>query len=580
MFTGAFHLDSTDLRTGLAAAPRGLSFSRNYRSNVATADSQNLGYGWTHNLHIRAAERTANQEALGAGTPEQAAALLTSTLIAADLYRDDGNATEWGVAALSVGWFTDELLENAVSITMGKDILQFVEQPDGSYTAPAGQTMILRKVNDQYELEQRLGNVIYFDSEGKAERIEDIDGKTMTFHYYGDDRLDYVQDAYGRRLTFGYNADNRIAVVTCSTGRSVAYRYDSEGNLDRYTDPEGKYRYYIYEAAGDPDGATPIDPAATTKSEHRMVRLRNHDKEIITQNLYDSLGRVSEQYMHGDTNQTWKLRYTGDCNTEENPEGGIKCFFYDERGRSTAIEDESGNRVSWVYDGQDQIIERTSATGEVTSFTFDGDHNLLQIDHPRGGGSTINTYDSLNRLTQTTDPEGNLTELVYATSGFHLDKNRPLQMIDPAGTTALTYYESGAAAGQLHTLTDGDGLVTENAYDNFGHPDWTDAPGAFRTNFTYSDRGDLTVLLSPRNIRTRFEYNARRQLTETIYDDGGSDQAIETLIYDNQARLATTIAAEDNDTIFSACEHAPSIRLRIKSTSNTYLTTRLHWKTI
>ena len=57
--------------------------------------------------------------------------------------------------------------------------------------------------------------------------------------------------------------------------------------------------------------------------------------------------------------------------------------------------------------------------------------------------------------------EGNLTEFVYAAAGFHLDKNRPLQIIDPEGTTTLTYYESGAAAGQLHTLTDGDGLVTK-----------------------------------------------------------------------------------------------------------------------
>ena len=60
---------------------------------------------------------------LGFLNAEQAAALLTSTLIASDLYRASASATEWGVAALSVSWFTDELLENAVAITLGKDIL-------------------------------------------------------------------------------------------------------------------------------------------------------------------------------------------------------------------------------------------------------------------------------------------------------------------------------------------------------------------------------------------------------------------------------------------------------------------------
>lgn len=568
--TGAFYLASTDLQTGIAPAPRGLSFARSYRSNTAEIDGQNLGHGWTHNLHIRATERTAIEEGLGSGTAEQAAALLTSTLIASDLYRDDGSAKEWVTASLAVGWFTDELLNNAVSITMGKNIYQFIEQPDGSYTAPAGQTMTLRKVNEKYELEQRLGNTIFFDSEGKADYIEDIDGKQMDFVYHSDDLINYVEDAYGRRLTLGYNGDDRITTVTCSTGRSIGFRYDSEGNQDRYTDPEGKYRYYIYEASSDPDGATPIDPAGTIKSEHQIVRLRNHDKEIITQNVYDALGRVSEQYMHGDTNQTWTLRYTGACNTEENPEGGIKCFFYDERGRATATEDESGNRASWIYDGQDQIIERTSATGEVTTFTFDGNHNTTRIDFPRGGGSTINVFDSLNRLTQRTDPEGNVTQFVYAASGFNASKDRPVQIIDPVGTTTLTYFESGAAAGQLQTSTDGDGLVTEIAYDNLGQPDWTEAPGDFRTQFTYNNRGDLIQTTTPRGVETRFTQNARRQLTRTEFDFGGSIGAQSDQSFDNQGRLKTTYAPEDNDSqrVETLIEYTPTDKVDIECLVN------------
>jgi len=547
MATGAFHLASTDLRTGLAPAPRGLAFRRTYRGNTAANDRQNLGHGWTHNLHIRATERTAAEEGLGSGTPEQAAALLTSTLVAADLYRTQAAPREWVAAALTVGWFTDELLDNAVSVTMGEEILQFIQQPDGSYTAPAGQTLTLRRVGGKYRLEERLGNTIRFDPEGRADFIEDPDGKRMHFHYHGDGRLDYVEDAYARRLTLAYDADDRITAVTCSTGRSIDFRHDAHGNLDRYTGPEGKHRHYIYEAAADPHGAAPADPSATPASEHRIVRLRNHDLEIVVQNIHDSLGRVGAQYLHGDPAKTWTLRYTGPRNSEENPRGGVKYFEYDERGRATAVEDETGHRATWRYDGQDRIVERTSPAGEVTAHAYDAHHNRIRTDHPRGGGSTRYEYDALHRLVEVTDPAGHATGFVYAASGFHAGKDRPLQVTDPAGTTTHTYYEAGPAAGRRHTTTDADGLTTEHAYDAFAQPLWTETHGGFRTTFTHSARGDLTETIAPGGTVTRHSYNARRQRTATTRDHGGPGAATTEREYDNQGRLALTRAPAHND---------------------------------
>ena len=65
-----------------------------------------------------------------------------------DLYRKDASPKEWGVAALAVGWFVDQMKDNAVSVRMGKDIFQFIKQPDGTFTAPPGSTMILTKATD------------------------------------------------------------------------------------------------------------------------------------------------------------------------------------------------------------------------------------------------------------------------------------------------------------------------------------------------------------------------------------------------------------------------------------------------
>ncbi len=73
MATGAFTYHTTDLATGTEDAPRGISFSRQYSSNLAARDDQHVGYGWTTNLDIRASARSATEEALGLGKPQYAA---------------------------------------------------------------------------------------------------------------------------------------------------------------------------------------------------------------------------------------------------------------------------------------------------------------------------------------------------------------------------------------------------------------------------------------------------------------------------------------------------------------------------
>ena len=286
-----------------------------------------------------------------------------------------------------------------------------------------------------YRLTQRL-DTLHFeatedadDAGQRVQQIVDVDGKAMTFQYHSDDRIDTVKDAYNRSYTFGYNAAKRIQSITDSTGRSVAFRYDSAGNLDRFQDPEEKFSYYIYQASTDPDGATPADPSATEASEHRMVRLRNHDKDIITQNVWDDLGRVKAQYLHGDPAKTWTLRYTGTENFEQDPEGVTD--YYDERGRSAGNKDADGKRTTRVLMGRIKWSS-ISSSGEVTRYHYDVDHNLEQIDHPRGVGPR-SIADSLHRLEQTIDPEGNRTDLIYFAAGMHAGKNRPQQIVDALG---------------------------------------------------------------------------------------------------------------------------------------------------
>lgn len=546
MATGAFIYASDDLATGLEGAPRGLTFSRHYASNAATADDQNIGFGWTHNLHIRAATRTASEESFGLGSPQFAASFLVAVVAASDLYRADATPREWAAAALTVGWFVDQLKENAVAVTIGKDVFQFLRQPNGSYTPPAGSTLSLSPTGPggSYFLRERLGNEIFFDSNRRAASITDVDGLAMKFYYHANGTLNYVEDHAARRFTFGYNG-TRIATVTDSTGpaRQVSFGYDVDWNLITATDPERKITRFDYAVAG--------DPGNTLATEHRMVRLRNHDDEVVTQNVYGSLGRVERQFLHGDTNKTFRLYYTGAVNYEVNPAGGITAYFYDERGRAAGQRDANGNTTRLGYDAYDRVMASTSATGEITGYAYDGKSNLTRIDHPRSGGSTIMDYDSLNRLDLLTDPHNVQTDYVYFTSGQHAGKDRPQSVIAAKGrvdesTTTYSYISSGRAVGRVATVKDGDGLTTDTTYDANGHPDVTTAPGGFTTNENYSARGNLDAVIDANGRTTAFAYNLRRQVTATVYDQGGADTGTEDRAFDNQARLQTSTAPAHN----------------------------------
>jgi RHS repeat-associated protein len=569
MASGAFVFAAEDMATGIEGAPRGLAFARNYSSNMASRDEQNLGYGWMHNFHIRAVARTASDEALGMGSPQQAAAFLAAVTAASDLYRKDATPKEWGVAALAVGWFVDQMKDNAVSVRMGKDIFQFIKQPDGTFTAPPGSTMILTKATDAtYRLQQRLGNTIEFDAAGKATKIVDVDGRAMTFQYNANGTLNFVQDAGGRSYTFGYNGTHITSVAdSTSPTRSVTFGYDTTNwNLTSATDPEGKVSYFDYSVAGDPGG--------TTAGQHRIVRLRNHDNETITQNVWDSLGRVERQFLHGDTNKTFRLYYTGRENFEVNPQGGITRYFYDERGRAAGSRDPEGHANFMTYDGQDRVVTRTTGANETTAYTYDAAHNLTRIDHPRGGGSTLMAYDNLNRLDLVTDPNGAQTDYVYFGSGADAAKDRPQSVIAAKGTaeqttTTYAYTASGAAIGRVATITDGDGLVTTKTYDALGQPDITTLPGGFSLNENYSAQGNLDSVVDANGRTTSFTYNKRRQRTGETADTAGV-AATANAAFDNQARVATVTAPADNagQRPQQSLTYNPTDKVRLKKLNN------------
>lgn len=553
MYTGAFTFATEDISVGTGEAPWRISFTRQYSSAANELDKQGLGFGWTHTLNMRVVEQAAAEQVLAQSSPYMAAPFLVAANIASDLYREDGSAKEWGTAVHVAGWLQDFMKQNAVTVRIGNENYQFFKQIDGTYTPPAGTKMELQKTGSTFVFKQRLGNKIEFRADGLATRIEDPDGNFLTLSYNTADNLRDVEGPGQLHFRFiyptgsSYTDEEKDRIIEIqdltdtSLSRSVYFYYDNKGNLERAVDPEGKNEYYDYSVAGDPSG--------TTVEEHRMVRMRNNDNETVTQNVYDSLGRVSLQYLHGDTGKTFRLCYTGDDNYQIDPSGGVTHFYYDEKGRPIGQLDALGNKTETVYDNQDRVRKEISAELEETVYHYDDQNNVTQIDYPRGGGSAFFVYDSLGRLDYTLDPNGAKTDYQYAfASGLDLNKDRPIGIVTAQGTadeyrTDFSYVQSGVAKGKLASVTTytsgtSGGLTTQYTYDSNGFPYQTTPPGLSPTTYTYSDSGLLKLEFRPINAHVTFyDYNLRGQPL-SIQDTPG-DRVLTSYTYDNQGRVAS-----------------------------------------
>jgi len=545
---GSFTLDAVDLSVG-QAEPRGFSFARHYDSNRRYTNEAHMANGWIHNYIMKAAGRSDAAASLGKKSALEMAAFFVAATTAYQLYSGTSLAAElgdpapWAVTALIAEWAVDQLKDNAVSIMMGTDGIQFTKQPDGSYTPPAGVTMKLTKPSG-YQLEQRHGNTFNFSaSSGRITSIVDQYGKLMDFDYDGP-RLIRVQDSWPstRTLTFTYTGTpQRLAKISEGGGANLrevlfgyATTYSADGDLVSVTDPEGKVWTFEY------DG------------EHKIIRTKEphaSGPRIITENTYDSDGKVIEQRSEGDPNKLWKVFVTDRVGVEKNPAGGRTMYFYDEKRRLVAKKDPNGNTSRTVYDGQDHAVQQITPKGEITTFQYNGDHNVTKIIDPLLKEATF-TYDALLRRETETDFRGKTTTYAYNA------KHQVTQITRPNVNNTLTnvvQFDYNTANGLLLSETDPENKTTSYLYDGYGQM----TRRTYQNNtdfevFVNNDCGDVTSHTDARNIETVFEYNKRRQLTKTTIKPQPAIPAnniVTEQIYDDAGNLWKTIDPRGKITI-------------------------------
>ncbi|UTW58744.1 hypothetical protein KFE96_00105 [Kordiimonas sp. SCSIO 12603] len=251
-----------------------------------------------------------------------------------------------------------------------------------------------------------------------------------------------------------------------------------------------------------------------------------------------------------------------DGSITESAQRSSYTVFYDDENRGIRYIDEAGRVITARYDGLDRITRRIFPAGIESWFEYDQNHNTTSFktvekcgyvdgvcpvaDFRRKVLEVTATYADPNwpqAPTSVTDARGNTSTLVYYGKGTNgagqvRTATLPLVAIASGQQRNPIYTYTYDAFGLPLTVTDPEGVVTENGYDGttgFLVSTTLDPSGENLTNtFTYNTVGDLIRADGPRtdvqDITTSTFDGVRRPVsvtnaigtkTTTIYDLNG-----------------------------------------------------------
>ena len=458
--TGGLFYQTEDI--SMPTASKELNFFRSYSSLATDLYSSTLGYGWTHNLDSR---------------------LIFST--------DPGGEEGY-------------VLFKAHTANQ----YRFADNGDGTYSPTAGVAGNLVFVSGEYVLTYPDQSVYTFDSTGKLITWTDSTGNTWNYTYNTSSLLVRVSaDSGTRYLNINYN-NGRIDVVEDHAERSISFEYDEvTGDLISMTDVMGEAWEYQYE-------------------DHRLTRVIDPLGHTIERTEYED-GRAVRQYDGFDT-LIGELIYNSDGTTTiTDALENVETHTYDGRHTLTGDEDGAGGTSNKTYDQNFHPQTVTDANENLTQLDWSADGaNLRQIIDAAGNQTDI-TYNALNSPTSIIDPNEYETKYFYNNSNFPTLPTRieyPLSFDNGATWigTDYEYYSSGAAAGKVKFITDALGNQTFYTYTSSGQVETvTTAYGTsntLTTTYAYDNLGRLVDMTDAQGIVTHNEYDDAGHLLKTAYN--------------------------------------------------------------
>ncbi|KQV92819.1 calcium-binding protein [Rhizobacter sp. Root1221] len=293
-----------------------------------------------------------------------------------------------------------------------------------------------------------------------------------------------------RERAFGVADENGVVDVIAQTTR---YVYDQAGRLLTSIGANGGLSTYTYDGLGRVLTFTDAAEAVTLNAyddanQRTSTRL---DNGLVTTSTFDAAGRLTSVVQSGDAGATLgETRYHYDADgrlvMSTDATGVSRWSLHDDAGRKVGDVDADGTLTEYVYHANNLLAGTIIyATRMQTALLVDagGNPEAVSLADLRPAGSAANQrewriYDAANRLVQTVDAEGYVTQTTYdgasrviAVTRYDTPVAVPAASLSPI-LAAFTVSQNVAKDRTTRTFHDGDGRVVgeldaENYYTHY-----------------------------------------------------------------------------------------------------------------
>jgi RHS repeat-associated protein len=352
-----------------------------------------------------------------------------------------------------------------------------------------------------------------------------------------------------KTTTASYDSMGNVASLVNGLGHQTSWsNFNGRGLAGRMTDPNGVSTDYTYSANGNLVSSTqwlPTGARVTTYSfnNNRQITDVTYPDGRVDRYRYDASAKLART--GNALNEFIQRSFDVATNVETRSSGrNIPAFNgvvsasagaaftsttrFDSLGRQFSSLGNSGQQVSYTYDGNSNLKTRTDAAGHVTRYDYDALNRLVQVTSP-DGGLVVNHYNAEGNLDYVQDPRGLRTTYAYNGFGQILTQSSP-----DSGSTSFTY----DSAGRLATQTRANGALTTFVWDKLGRLTSRASAGVTET-YTYDEgtygKGRLTRITDATG-QTTYVYGAAGELTQQVNTIYGMTLAT-TWSYDSAGRL-------------------------------------------
>jgi RHS repeat-associated protein len=373
---------------------------------------------------------------------------------------------------------------------------------------------------DVETIKNALNQVLSFtsyDADGKLLSVTDPNALVSAFTY---DQLGRVltRKVGSRTTSYAYAPPGMVSLLTQPDGSTYKYLYDAAHRLTQITDKAGDAIDYSYDATSNLAGVNVYDPSKTLTRTHSYT--------------YDPGNRLaSDTGATAGEKTTYVYDNQGNLLTRTDPLGHVSTYTYDALNRRISFLDPLHNKTDYSYNENDDLTAVIDPRGLETIYTYDGLDDQTEVKSPDTGETTrtfdaagnvltstdarakVGTYkyDALNRPLTITWTGGETVTYTYDTGTYGIGHLD--KMADPAGTTSFTYNQFG----QVLTRTQVTGAVTlpvTYTYDAFGRLSTLKYPSGKVITYSYDTSGRVTALSTGAGSIAYFPFGPAKSWTE------------------------------------------------------------------